>query len=90
MGRRERVHTRRAILPRPLGFKTSAVVTVRQHLIDKGIIWSLRHGETAFTVPTFDSFMKRQMPRLERHVPKTLSKGGRQPRRAAKTTGRGE
>ena len=26
-------------------------------------------GETAFTVPLFDSFMKRQMPILEQHVP---------------------
>jgi hypothetical protein len=35
--------------------------------------WSQRHGETAFTVPFFDEFMKRQMPRLEKHEPKKRS-----------------
>jgi hypothetical protein len=69
-----------------LGVKTPAVATVRQHLIEKGMIWSQRHGETAFTVPMFDSFMKRQMPRLERHVPKTLSKGRRRGSNTAKMT----
>ena len=34
-----------------------------------GMVWSQRDGETAFTVPLFDRFMKRQMPTLERHVP---------------------
>ena len=34
------------------------------------MIWSQRHGETAFTVPMFDGFMKRQMPILEKHTPK--------------------
>lgn len=47
----------------------AAVATVRQQLIDKGMVWSQRHGETAFTVPLFDEFMRRQMPRLEPHVP---------------------
>lgn len=46
-----------------------SVATVRQQLIAKGMIWSQRHGETAFTVPMFDAFMRRQMPVLERHVP---------------------
>ena len=53
-----------------LGVEATAVATVRQQLINKGMVWSQRHGETAFTVPMFDSFMKRQMPRLEKHVPK--------------------
>lgn len=52
-----------------LGVLPSAVATTRQQLIKDGMIWSLRHGETAFTVPMFDAFMKRQMPQLERHVP---------------------
>ncbi len=52
-----------------LGVSPSAVATVRQQLINKGMIWSQRHGETAFTVPMFDGFMKRQMPNLETHVP---------------------
>lgn len=35
---------------------------VRQSLIVKGMIWSPNHGDTAFTVPLFDEFMKRIMP----------------------------
>jgi hypothetical protein len=53
-----------------LGVGAAAVATVRQQLIDKGMVWSQRHGETAFTVPLFDEFLKRQMPRLEKHEPK--------------------
>ena len=53
-----------------LGVAAGAVATVRQQLINKGMVWSQRHGETAFTVPLFNEFMKRQMPKLERHEPK--------------------
>jgi hypothetical protein len=53
-----------------LGVETASVSTVRQQLIDKGMIWSQRYGETSFTVPMFDAFMKRQMPTLEKHEPK--------------------
>jgi hypothetical protein len=35
---------------------------VRSTLIGKGMIWSPTHGDTAFTVPFFDAFMKRIMP----------------------------
>ena len=35
---------------------------VRNQLIAKGMIWSPNHGDTAFTVPMFDAFMKRIMP----------------------------
>lgn len=34
----------------------------RNQLIAKGMIWSPSHGDTAFTVPLFDEFMKRIMP----------------------------
>ena len=34
----------------------------RNQLIAKGMIWSPNHGDTAFTVPLFDEFMKRIMP----------------------------
>ena len=34
----------------------------RSQLIYKGMIWSQSHGDTAFTVPLFDQFMKRIMP----------------------------
>jgi hypothetical protein len=53
-----------------LGVEANSVAPVRQQLIDKGMIWSQRHGETAFTVPMFDAFMRRQMPVLEKHVPR--------------------
>ena len=53
-----------------LGVAAGAVATVRQQLINKGMVWSQRHGETAFTVPLFNEFMRRQMPKLEKHEPK--------------------
>jgi hypothetical protein len=28
----------------------------------KGMVWSPNHGDTTFTVPMFDEFMKRVMP----------------------------
>lgn len=59
-----------------LGVGAAAVATVRQHLIEKGMVWSQRVGETAFTVPLFDEFMKRQMPVLEQHVPKPRRRPG--------------
>jgi hypothetical protein len=34
----------------------------RSTLIAKGMIWAPSHGDTAFTVPLFDEFMKRIMP----------------------------
>jgi AAA ATPase domain len=53
-----------------LGVEVSEVAMTRQQLIHKGMVWSQRHGETAFTVPLFDSFMKRQMPKLVKHNPR--------------------
>ena len=45
---------------------------LRSGLIRKGMIWSPAHGETAFTVPLFDEFMRRIMPNWD-HA------GGRKP-----------
>lgn len=45
-----------------LGRKVESVAFVRNGLINKGMIWSPNHGDTAFTVPLFDEFMKRIMP----------------------------
>jgi hypothetical protein len=45
-----------------LGKAVTTFGTIRQDLIFKGMIWSPGHGETAFTVPLFDEFMKRIMP----------------------------
>jgi hypothetical protein len=41
---------------------TNSLGPVRASLIIKGMIWSPNHGDTAFTVPLFDEFMKRIMP----------------------------
>lgn len=57
-------------IARELGTIPNQVGPVRAQLIRKGMIWSQRYGETAFTVPLFDQFMKRQMPRLEKHHPR--------------------
>jgi hypothetical protein len=38
---------------------------LRSSLIVKGMIWSPSHGDTAFTVPLFDEFMRRIMPGYE-------------------------
>jgi hypothetical protein len=55
---------------RVLGVDSNQVAPVRRNLIESGMIYSQRHGETAFTVPLFDAFMKRAIPTLEPHVPK--------------------
>jgi hypothetical protein len=44
---------------------TSSLGPIRSSLIGKGMIWSPTHGDTAFTVPLFDEFMKRIMPGKE-------------------------
>ncbi len=45
-----------------LGKDNSTVAPVRNRLISKGMVYSPAHGDTAFTVPLFDSFMRRIMP----------------------------
>ena len=45
-----------------LGRKVTALGPTRNQLIAKGMIWSPNHGDTAFTVPLFDEFMRRIMP----------------------------
>jgi hypothetical protein len=45
-----------------LGRGVSSFGPVRNTLIAKGMIWSPNHGDTAFTVPLFDEFMRRIMP----------------------------
>jgi hypothetical protein len=45
--------------------EVNALAPTRNQLINKGMIWSPNHGDTAFTVPLFDAFMKRIAPNLE-------------------------
>ena len=42
------------------------VAPTRAKLISKGMIYSPAHGDTAFTVPLFDAYLRRVMPFLER------------------------
>lgn len=48
-----------------LGRKAESLGPTRNKLISKGMIWSPSHGDTAFTVPLFDEFMRRIMPGQE-------------------------
>lgn len=45
-----------------LGRGVTSLAPTRSQLVAKGMIWSPSHGDTAFTVPLFDDFMKRIMP----------------------------
>jgi len=45
-----------------LGTRVERMGPLRSGLIKKGMIWSPAHGDTAFTVPMFDGFMKRAIP----------------------------
>ena len=47
-----------SVISRPV----SSLAPTRSQLIGKGMIWSPSHGDTAFTVPMFDEFMRRIMP----------------------------
>lgn len=47
-----------------LNFKITSLAPVRAKLIKKGMIYSPAHGELAFTVPLFDEFMVRAIPRI--------------------------
>jgi hypothetical protein len=42
--------------------KITNLSPTRSALISKGMIWAPNYGETAFTVPMFDEFMRRIMP----------------------------
>lgn len=45
-----------------LGRGVTALGPTRSKLIAKGMVWSPAHGDTAFTVPLFDEFMRRTIP----------------------------
>ena len=46
-----------------LGVRVQSVAPRRSALIAKGMIYSPAHGDTAFTVPLFDSFLRRTLTR---------------------------
>jgi len=45
-----------------MGVTVESVAPIRRNLIDKGMVYSPAHGDTAFTVPMFDEFLLRSMP----------------------------
>lgn len=45
-----------------LGREVATVAPTRAKLIEKGMVYSPAHGDTAFTVPLFDSYLRRVMP----------------------------
>jgi hypothetical protein len=45
-----------------LGRQLQRLTKTRDGLIKKGMIYSPKHGDVAFTVPLFDDFMRRTMP----------------------------
>lgn len=45
-----------------IGVRVESVAPRRSGLISKGMVYSPSHGDTAFTVPLFDEFLRRQMP----------------------------
>jgi len=48
-----------------LGRDVTALGPTRSKLIAKGMVWSPAHGDTAFTVPLFDEFMRRTLGAYE-------------------------
>jgi len=50
-----------------LKMKVESAAPIRAGLIKKGMAFSPAHGETAFTVPLFDQYLKREMPAGPRH-----------------------
>jgi len=49
-------------IARTLDRGVQSVAPLRNNLIRKGMVWSPRHGDTAFTVPLFDDYLQRVMP----------------------------
>jgi hypothetical protein len=52
-----------------LKVRVQSVAPVRSSLIKKGMIYSPQHGDTAFTVPLFDEFLKRQAGKRRFQIP---------------------
>ena len=48
-----------------LGVKPASAAPLRSRLIRKGMIYAERESLTAFTVPAFDAFVRRQVPEAE-------------------------
>ena len=51
-----------------LGVRVESVAPRRSALITKGMVYSPAHGDTAFTVPLFDEYLRRAMPQWSGHA----------------------
>lgn len=51
---------RSGAIARAMGREVTSVAPTRAGLVSKGLLYGPRHGETAFTVPMFDGFLKRE------------------------------
>jgi hypothetical protein len=60
-----------------MGIGVRPAAPLRNILIQKGMIYSPKHGDTAFTVPMFDQYLRRATPSLE------LERGTRSSKSAA-------
>jgi len=69
-------------IARALRMGVNAAGPLRDKLIKKGMVYSPQHGDTAFTVPMFDEFMRRSMPEWTPPTPGTPpAKRSRRPAR---------
>lgn len=59
-------HHRSGDIAEQLHLSTTSAAPTRSALIKKGMIYSPNYGDTAFTVPLFDEYMRRAMP-LKQH-----------------------
>jgi len=48
-----------------LGRAVHSLAPTRAKLIHKGMVWSPSHGDTDFSVPLFDEFMRRIIPEFD-------------------------
>lgn len=60
-----------------LGIEISSAAPLRDSLIKKGMIYSEKHGRSAFTVPMFDEYMRRAMPHWTPPPPRRVAKAKR-------------
>ncbi len=67
-----------------LHMDVTAAGPLRNGLIKKGMIFSPQHGDTAFTVPMFDEFMRRSMPDWSPDLQQAEGKKPKSPRKGRK------
>lgn len=58
-------HHRSGDIAEKLGISTNSAAPTRNGLIKKGMIYSPAYGDTAFTVPLFDDYLRRVIPVLK-------------------------